>query len=161
MKKRQTKPDERIFVFKVYQWVAGKNSPYRILAIPEEFTLYDFAYVITDSFDFDFDHPFGFYNHLTRYNDATEAYESFYDDPKTRYECPSFVKGVKTTPMNTVFNEIGKQMLFFFDYGDNWKFRVELLRIEPAEPGKKYPECVQSVKKARQQYPDEDWDEDE
>jgi hypothetical protein len=66
------------------------------------------------------------------------------------------VKGVKTTPMNTVFNEIGKQMLFFFDYGDNWKFRVELLGIEPAEPGKKYPECVQSVKKAREQYSDKD-----
>ena len=156
MKKRQTKPDERIFVFKVYQWVAGKNSPYRILAIPEEFTFYDFAYVITDSFDFDFDHPFGFFNHLTRYTQATEAYELFCDDPDTRNVCPPYTKGVEKTLVNTVFTEIGKQMLFYYDYGDRWNFRVELLRIEPAEPGKKYPVCVQSVKKAREQYSDED-----
>jgi len=156
MKKRQTKPDERIFVFKVYQWVAGKNSPYRVLAIPEEFTLYDFAYVITDSFDFDFDHPFGFFNHLTRYTQATEAYELFCDDPDTRNVCPPYTKGVEKTLVNTVFTEIGKQMLFYYDYGDRWNFRVELLRIEPAEPGKKYPVCVQSVKKAREQYSDED-----
>jgi len=159
MKKRQTKPDERILVFKVFQWVAGKNSPYRVLAIPEEFTLYDFAYVITDSFDFDFDHPFGFFNHLTRYTQATEAYELFCDDPNTRNVCPPYTKGVEKTLVNTVFTEIGKQMLFYYDYGDQWKFRVELLGIEPAEPGKKYPVCVQSVKKARRQYPD--WDEDE
>jgi len=50
-------------------------------------------------------------------------------------------------------------MLFFFDYGDGWNFRIELLGIEPAERGKKYPECVQSVKKARRQY--KDWVDDD
>ncbi|MEI7434966.1 MAG: hypothetical protein WCJ93_12025 [Methanomicrobiales archaeon] len=159
MKTQQEQHGEHILVFKVYQWVAGiKGSPYRVLAIPEEFTLYQFAEFITDSVDFDFDHSFGFYNHLIRYIDATEAYELFFDDPNTRSECPSFVKGVKKTPVNTVFTEIGKMMLFFFDYGNNWKFRVELLCIEPTIRGKSDPECIQSVKKARSQY--DDWEGD-
>ena len=37
---------------------------YRVLAVPEEFTLYDLAEAIVDSFGFDFDHAFGFYNNI-------------------------------------------------------------------------------------------------
>ena len=148
---------DRIFTFKVTEWIGKtRGSPYRILAIPEEFTLYQFAEEITGSFDFYFDHPFGFYNHMTRYYDATEAYELFADDPDTRLECPSFAKGVKKIRVNKIFTEIGKKMLFLFDYGDNWKFRIELLAIEPVQQGKVYPLIVESVGKARTQYDEPD-----
>ncbi len=161
MRAQKEKPDTRIFTFKVTEWIGKtRGSPYRILAIPEDFTLYQFAEEITGSFDFYFDHPFGFYNHLTRYYDATEAYELFADDRETRLECPSFTKGVKKIRVNTVFTETGKKMLFLFDYGDNWKFRIELLAIEPVQHGNVYPLIVESVGKARSQYGDETDDDD-
>jgi len=164
MRAHKEKPDTRIFIFKVTEWIGKtRGSPYRILAIPEDFTLYQFAEEITGSFDFYFDHSFGFYNHLTHYYDATEAYELFADDPDTRLECPSFAKGVKRIRVNNVFTETGNKMLFLFDYGDNWKFRIELLAIEPVQHGKLYPIIVESVGKARSQYGDEtdddDWEE--
>jgi hypothetical protein len=157
MRAQQEKTDTRIFIFKVTEWIGKiRGSPYRDLAIPEDFTLYRFAEEITGSFDFCLDHPFGFYNHLTRYYDATEAYELFADDPDTRLECPSFAKGVKKTRVNTVFIETGKKMLFLFDYGENWQFRVELTSIETAQQGKPYPTCIKSVGKARAQYDEPD-----
>jgi hypothetical protein len=160
MRARKEKPDKRVFIFKLTQWIGkARGSPSRILAIPEEFTLYQFAEEITGSFDFYFDHPFGFYNHMTRYYDATEEYELFADEPDTRLECPAFVKGVKKTRVNKVFTKTGKKMLFLFDYGDEWHFRVELLRIEPVQHGKLYPLVAESIGKARSQYGDDDDDE--
>lgn len=130
--------------------------PYRRLAIPEGFALYQFAEEITGSFDFSFDHPSGFYNPLTRYYEASEAYELFADDRDTRLECPSFAKGVKRIRLNNVFTETGKKMHFLFDYGDNGKFRIELLAIEPVQSGNVYPLLVESAGKARSQYGDDD-----
>lgn len=151
------KPGKRFYVFRVTQWIGRKKgSPYKKLAIPDDFSLYDFACFILANFDFDFDHAFGFYNHLTRYWEATEAYELFYDDKATRMECPSFAKGVKKTPVSAAFSEPGKMMLFLFDYGDNWHFRVELLDIEPTLHKNLYPECRESAGRARSQYGDED-----
>lgn len=162
MRARKEKPDTRIFVFRVTQWIGRvKGSPYKVLAVPGESTLYEFALFILANFDFDWDHAFGFYNHLTRYWEATEAYELFYDDKATRMECPLFVKSVKKTPVQTAFPVPGKKMLFLFDYGDNWKFRVELLEIEPALHKKSLPECRKTVGKARSQYGDETDDDDE
>lgn len=162
MRTQNEKPDNTlIFVFRVTQWIGkARGSPSRTLAIPGGFTLYQFAEEITGSFGFFFDHPFGFYNHMTRYIDATEAYELFADDPDTRPECPDFVKGVKRTRVNKVFTEPGQKMLFLFDYGDEWHFRIELLDIGPAQRGKLYPLVVESAGKARSQYGD-DKDEDE
>ncbi|WML67072.1 MAG: hypothetical protein METHP_00553 [Methanoregula sp. SKADARSKE-2] len=46
-------------------------------------------------------------------------------------KCPPFVKSVKRTLVETAFPAPGKKILFLFDYGDNWRFRIELLEIEP------------------------------
>jgi len=167
MAARAEKGNNRIFTFKVIQSNYScmvRGFPYRVLAIPEGFTLYQFAEAIIESFNFDFDHMFGFYNNLTRYQQSTEGYELFADDPDPRYnfDGPDF-PGVKKTKVNAVFTAIGKKMLFLFDYGDQWYFRVEHIGIEPAKRGKPYPDCVKSVGKARPQYgePDDDSGEDD
>jgi hypothetical protein len=64
--------------------------------------------------------------------------------------------GVKKTRVNRVFTQPKKKMLFLFDYGDEWHFRVELTTIEPAQRGKPYPVCIKSVGKARTQYDEPD-----
>jgi hypothetical protein len=85
MRQRTAKTDEQIFILKIIQsncYGTIKDLPYRVLEVPREYTLYQLARAINDSFGFYFDHPFGFYNHLTRYYDATEAYKLFADDRK-------------------------------------------------------------------------------
>jgi len=90
------------------------------------------------------------------YWEATEAYELFYDVKATRVECPLFVKSVKKTKVQTAVPSPGKKMLFLFDYGDEWQFRVGLISVETAQRKKLYPVCIKSVGKARTQYDEPD-----
>lgn len=75
MKKRKPEEGEKEYLFKVTlsDWSSRvRGMPYRILAIP--FTLYDLAESITDAFDFDFDHAFGFYDNIKSWTDLVERY---------------------------------------------------------------------------------------
>jgi len=128
-----------------------EGKPFRVLAIPENFTLYKLAETIVDSFNFYFDHPFGFYDNIKKWNQSDEGYELFADMGEE-----SEFKGVKKTKVNSVFNQIGKKMLFLFDYGDQWHFIIELKGIELAREGVRYPFIVESVGEAPSQYGEEE-----
>src|SRR6266508_2698297 len=57
----------------------------------------------------------------------------------------------------------GKELLFLFDYGDEWHFGVRLVRTGKAPaPGVRYPKVVASHGQAPPQYPivEDDWDEE-
>jgi hypothetical protein len=71
----------------------------------------------------------------------------------------SEARGVKGVPITEAFPKLGKKMLFLFDYGDEWRFIIELKAIQPAEPRARYPKVVESVGEAPEQYPE--WDEEE
>jgi len=107
------------------------NKIMRKIQIAQYKTLYSFAKFIVRSFGFDFDHCFGFYSNFDRISDSGKAYELFVDvreeplSPKT--------KGVKKTKVFQVFKKPGDKMLFLFDYGDGWRFIVELKEIKNAE----------------------------
>jgi len=100
-----------------------------------------------DSFNFDFDHAFGFYDNIKRWTEAEEGYEVFADMGEG-----SEFKGVKIARVNKVFNRIKKRMLFLFDCGDEWHFIVELKGIESPNEEAKYPFVVESVGEAPLQY---------
>lgn len=115
MSRREAEPGERIFILKIIQSNrAGKvrGYPYRILAIPEYITLFEFAGEICRAFRFGFDHMFGFYDNLKIFYESTEGYELFDDEPETMYGKirPEF-DGVVRTPVNRAFREAGKKML--------------------------------------------------
>lgn len=50
-------------------------------------------------------------------------------------------------------------MLFLFDYGDEWQFKVELIGLVQKEPKAAYPRVLKQVGQAPPQYPDLDEDE--
>jgi hypothetical protein len=50
-------------------------------------------------------------------------------------------------------------MLFLFDYGDQWQFKVELIGLGQKEAKAAYPRVVKQVGAAPPQYPDLDEDE--
>ncbi|NMB41376.1 MAG: hypothetical protein GX996_05515 [Firmicutes bacterium] len=133
---------EKVFVFRVtvtdsYGRVRG--YPYRTIAVPEDFTLYELGEAIIDSFGFDFDHAFGFYDNIKRWTNSVEAYELFADI----HEGGDF-PGVQETPAADVFRKKGKRMLFLFDYGDEWRFIVRLKKVQEAEKEKKYPSVLET-----------------
>lgn len=130
---------------------------YRDIELPSRESLEDLAAAIIGAFDFDFDHAFGFYSKLQgNYYDSEERYELFAD----LGEADEGVKSVRRTRLSTAFPEVGKEMLFLFDYGDEWLFKVKLIGLGQSEPKAAYPRVVKRVGEAPPQYPDLDEDED-
>ena len=131
---------------------------YRDIELPSSKPLEDLAAAIVNAFGFDFDHAFGFYSSLKgNYSKSPERYELFADIG----EAGEGVKSVRRTKLSTAFPELGKQMLFLFDYGDEWQFKVELIGLGQKEPKAAYPRVVKQVGQAPLQYPDLEEDEEE
>ncbi len=134
-----------------------KAKLYREIEIDSRGSLRDLAEAIVGAFDFDFDHAFGFYSDLTGpYHRSSEQYELFADIE----DIESDAESVQQTKVAQAFTTVGKKMLFLFDYGDEWRFQVELVGLGEKTPKTRYPKLLSSVGKAPPQYPDDD-DEDE
>ena len=134
-----------------------KPKLYRDIEIEGTRSLGDLAEAIVGAFDFSFDHAFGFYSKLTgSYHQSPEQYELFAD----MEDADSDAESVERTKVAQVFAMVGKKMLFLFDYGDEWRFQVELVRLGEKTPKTRYPKLLSTVGTAPPQYPDHD-DEDE
>jgi len=135
--------------------VSLRAKIYRDIEIPSDRSLYDLAEAIVRAYGFDLDHAFGFFPKLTgNIFDAKPRYELFADMGEGGDSL-----SVKKTMVAQAFPKVGKTMTFLFDYGDEWRFRVEVLALGERQPRKRYPGVVASVGKAPPQYPDLD-DED-
>jgi hypothetical protein len=145
------------FIFRAA--LQGSASIYRDIELHPARSLYVLAEAIVASFDFDFDHAFGFYTGLTpaKIHKTFPKYELFADmgdaDPR--------VLGVKKTRISQAFPEVGHTMLFLFDYGDGWLFRVTLRTIGKKSAKARYPRIVATRGEAPAQYGDDDDDSDD
>ncbi|CAN5731225.1 hypothetical protein BH10PSE6_BH10PSE6_25520 [soil metagenome] len=132
-----------------------KPKLYRDVEIDSAASLAALAEAIVGAFEFDFDHAYGFYSKLTgRYHESPEQYELFADNG----EADPGVGSVKKTAVSKAFRKVGKKMLFLFDYGDGWRFAVELAKLGEKIPGTRYPRLVGTSGDAPEQYPDMDDD---
>jgi hypothetical protein len=130
-----------------------KSKLYREIEIEGSRSLSDLAEAIVGAFDFDFDHAFGFYSKLTGpYHQSPEQYELFADMEDTESDAES----VGGTKVAQAFATVGKTMLFVFDYGDEWRFQVQLTALGEKKPKTRYPRLVAAVGDAPPQYPNED-----
>jgi hypothetical protein len=118
---------------------AAEGKPYRIIAAPGSLSLYNFAEVIVGSFDFEFGHPFGFYDNTEQWKESTRHWEQStlrFDsigDGGSRFE------SVRETKIEDVFLETGKEMLFLMRYTDESHFLLRLVKIE------EYPCIIERV----------------
>ena len=128
-----------------------KPKLYRDVEIDGAASLAALAEAIVVAFEFDFDHAYGFYSTLTgRYHDSPEKYELFADMEGADSDAAS----VQKTAVSKAFTKAGKKMLFLFDYGDEWRFTVELVKLGEKKPGTRYPRLVGTSGDAPEQYPD-------
>ncbi len=165
MKKKKPAKNDEVYIFRVTLSFdspvinSGKNNlgilkggkaPWREISILGKQSLYDFAEAINDAFGFAFDHCFGFFDNINDMYKSQERYELFNDTDEP-------VEGSQSVEKNAVkkaFPNIGKKMLFYFDYGDGWEFIVKLENIKEAEIKKAYPILLSSFGHNPEQYPD-------
>ena len=144
-----------LYIFDV--WLCGnedcteEKKIIRRIQIPGSKSLYNFAKVIIDAFDFQFDHCFGFYDDLKDIRNCKKAFELFVDTG----DAPpgGLIQGVKKTKISQAFINAGETMLFLFDYGDEWWFQVELKEIRKADKSNLKQVILESIGKAPLQYP--------
>jgi Plasmid pRiA4b ORF-3-like protein len=136
-----------------------RPSVYRDIELDSKTTLHDLAEAIVASFDFNFDHAFGFYTGLkgAQICKTFPKYELFADlgDAEPR------VLGVMKIRAWQAFPEVGHTMLFLFDYGDEWHFKITLRAVGEKTAKTRYPRIIASVGKSPEQYPDPDEDFDD
>lgn len=130
-----------------------RPSVYRDIEIEGTSSLHDLAEAITGAFDFDFDHPFGFYSGTTpdKMLKQQPMYELFAD-----MEQETEARSVKKTKVLEAFPKLGHAMTFLFDYGDEWLFRVEMTGKGEKAAKLRYPRLVGSKGESPDQYPDPD-----
>jgi hypothetical protein len=129
---------------------------YRDIEIRSNASLYDLAEAIVRSYDFGLDHAFGFFSNLTgNIFQSPIRYDRFADT-----EAGGSSRSVKRTKIERVFPKVGTKMLFLFDYGDEWRFKVEVIGISKPEPKRRYPRVVKTVGEAPAQYAGADDDDD-
>lgn len=155
MKKRNTEEGKSIYLLKVtvsdlYGSIRGR--PYRTLAIPGEFTLYELAESILDAFEFDFDHGFGFYNNIEDWTASDARYESSIGVTTELQDS----RDVAKTNVDEAFGKPKNKLLFLYDYGEEWHFVVQHTETKVSDGDTEYPEIVKSYAKAPSQYDDDD-----
>jgi hypothetical protein len=134
----------------IHAALEGEPSIWRDIEIEPTKSLYKLAEAIVTAFGFYFDHAFGFYGGAPyAAKRAQPRYELFADlddaDPD--------VQSVKKTKIAEALPDVGNSLVFLFDYGDNWQFRVKLKGMGAKIARTRYPRVVASHGKAPEQYP--------
>ena len=142
----------KTYIFKIY--LAKNPKIIREIEVGENVSLYKLAEAIVGSYNFYFDHCFGFFDDTgSNYLKSEKKYELFTDliEEGELLE-PTGAGSVKKTKVKEVWQNLGDKMLFLFDYGANWKFIVELINFGKRDKTKKYPRILKKVGKALRQY---------
>src|SRR5215207_2909438 len=128
---------------------------FREIEIASDKKLVDLAKAIVRAFDFQFDHAFGFYSKLTDPDvmRSQPRYELFADMGERGNS-----GSVKRTRVAEAFPEVGHTMLLLFDYGDDWRFVVEVIGIGQKEPKVRDPRVLRKAGASPVQSPD--WDDE-
>ena len=142
----------KTLIFKTQLFHAKKIQ--REIEIPADFSLYELASAIVAAYDFNFDHAFGFFRKVTAGWDFkdVEKYELFADMEDQGIE-PVDAGGVKKTKVSQVWKNPKDQMLFLFDYGDDWRWIITLKAFSEKQSGVKYPRVLFAKGESLEQYP--------
>lgn len=126
-----------------------KPHVYRDIEIDSALSLFELAQLITSAFGFDFEHAFGFFGRLTgRVFASPVRYELFADE-----ELGGDARSVQQATVGQALPRTNSKMLFVYDYGDEWRFRVEVRDISELPPGSPISRVTAQIGKAPDQYP--------
>ena len=132
----------------IYYFKVSLGTPWRRIAISAESSLDELAECIIDAFDFDGDHLYAF-QFVER-----DGQQLSVEDPRLGdAELHTDEIAVGYLPLQE-----GESMLFQYDFGADWRFKVKLEKIAPADPEKSLPIFVESHGEAPAEYgSDDEW----
>ncbi len=115
--------------------VSLNPSCWRTVKLSSTHTLLDLHDLIQKAFEFDDDHLYAFYMDGKPFSN-----QSCYHAPFTE-ETPS----VKDTALGELQLYVGMGFLYLFDFGDEWHFSIQVLRMEESDKLDFKPQ-IESVK---------------
>jgi hypothetical protein len=135
----------------VYCFRVSWGKTWRRIVIPATAALEDLAQTIIDAYDFDGDHLHCFHLRVRNGIRLTIAHPDC-DDELFTDEIP-----VGGAPM-----EVGDEFVFQYDFGADWRFKVKLERIDPADPAMDGARITESHGESPPEYDweDGDWDDE-
>ena len=113
-----------------------------------KFSLYELAEFIIGTIGFHFDHAFEFCDDLKNPYKSKERYTLFADIGEGEGE-----PGVKKTQVADVFRR-GRQMVFHFDYGDDWMFLLTCTEVKESAAKRRFKKVLSTKGNPPVQYPD-------
>lgn len=116
------------------------------LVLGGQHSLDDLAKFLIKTIGFDFDHAFEFCDNVKAPYLSKMRYTLFADIGEAEGE-----PGVKDTRMSEVFHP-KKQMLFRFDYGDDWMFLVTCTAVVESATRRKFKKVLSTRGKPTVQY---------
>lgn len=162
-------PEPPIYTFRVrilggYFAPSTARSVWREIEIAATQTLAELGDAIPLAFDFDDPHLWSFFLSGRAWDhDSEYALHSEPDPFGGRVAHAARRALIRDVPWPGASGK--KEVLFLFDYGDEWHFGVKLVRQSPTvEAGARYPRIVAQHGEAPPQYPEvdeEEWDEDD
>lgn len=118
-----------------------KRSVWQLIEIAEDQTLDDLHYAILGAVNFDSDHLYSFFMSGRAWDDTTEYASPYADGPSAAQ-----------VRIGDLSLRMKQKFLYLFDYGDEHRFEVQLVGINPEAAKGDYPKLVESHGKAPRQY---------
>jgi hypothetical protein len=129
----------------IYLFRVSLGRVWRRIAIPAQRHLDDLSDSILHAFGFDHDHLYKF-DYQSRFGSTTSVYHPYMDEAPLTTEVR-----IGDVPLRP-----GTSMVYLFDFGDHWRFDVQLERIDPVDPAMRKATIVESHGKAPRQYHGDD-----
>jgi hypothetical protein len=134
----------------------------RTLALRGDQTLADLHWAIFDAFDRDDEHLYEFQFGDEPMDPRARTYGTAVDREFTLDLGGRVAKPADHARLDDVGLIVGLNFFYWFDFGDDWWHRIQVLAIDDAVPGGDYPREIRRVGASPPQYLyDEDEDEDE
>lgn len=117
----------------------------RTIAVRSDQTLEHLHNALQAAFEWDDDHLYSFW-----------LSGKFWDRAESEYSTPGWCRqGQRSahTRLERVGLAVGQKLAYIFDFGDEWRVRLTLSKVGPADDGT-YPRVVASRGEAPPQYPD-------
>jgi len=125
-----------IMSYLFYIELDGSNPlVWRRIVVPSNYTLYRLDLAIQGAFGWKNSHLF---EYCVRNPSVLKRYglpDNFDPDPE--------VSDVKTTKMSKLFKEVGQRSEYIYDFGDYWKHRITLEKVDSEDVARPY--CLEGA----------------
>ena len=128
--------NKQVYQFKITLKGTKPIKIWRRIQVPEEYSFYELSHAILNVMGWHGGHLHDF----KMKNPETGLQEVIRDDPDNLNSCSTLNE--KETKIRDFFINNKSKAIYEYDFGDSWVHDVQLQRILPARPSKKYPSCI-------------------